>query len=51
MLPKYTIHRAMDEDLYSKMYIELNISMVYGTHLLGIYLVYTTFVFVLVLSK
>ena len=48
---KYTIHRALDGDLFSKSYIELNISMVYDRHLLGIHLVYTTFVLVLVLSE
>ena len=48
---KYTIHLALDGDLFSKSYIELNISMVYDRHLLGIHLVYTTFVLVLVLSE
>ncbi len=45
------VHRALDGDLFSKSYIELNISMVYDRHLLSIYLVYTMFVFVLVLSE
>ena len=51
LLPKYTIHRALDGDLFSKSYIEFNISMVYDRHLLGIHLVYTTFVLVLILSE
>ncbi len=51
LLPKYTIHRALDGDLFSKIYIEFNISVVYDRHLLGIHLVYTTFVLVLVLSE
>ncbi len=51
LLPKYTIHRALDGDLFSDSYIELNISMVYDRHLLSIHLVYTTFVHVLVLSE
>ncbi len=53
LLPKYTIHQALDGDLFSKSYIELNIAimMVYDSHLLGMHLVYTTFVLVLVLSE
>jgi hypothetical protein len=53
LLPKYTIHHALDGDLFSKSYIEFNISMVYDRHLLGIHLrlVYTTFVLVLILSE
>ena len=51
LLPKHTLHRALDGDLFSKSYIELNISMVYDRHLLSIYLVYTMFVLVLVLSE
>ncbi len=53
LLPKYTNHRALDGDLFSKSYIEFNISMVYhdDRHLLGIHLVYTTFVLVLILSE
>jgi hypothetical protein len=43
LLPKYTIHRALDGDLFSISYIELNISMVYDRHLLAILLIYTTF--------
>ena len=50
-LGKYTLHRALDGDLFSESYIELNISMVYDRHLLSIHLVYTTFVLVLVLSE
>ena len=51
LLPKYTIHRALDGERFSKSYIEFNISMVYDRHLLGIHLVYTTFVLVLILSE
>ena len=51
LLPMHTIHRALDGDLFSKSYIELNISMVYDRHILSIHLVYTTFVLVLVLSE
>ena len=47
----YTLHRALDGDLFSESYIELNISIVYDRHLLSIHLVYTTFVLVLVLSE
>ena len=51
LLPKYTLHRALDGDLFSESYIELNISMVYDWHFLSIHLVYTTFVLVLILSE
>ncbi len=51
LLHKYTIYRALDGDLFSKSYIELNILMVYDRCLHGIHLVYTTFVIVLVLSE
>ena len=51
VLPKYAIHRALDGDLFSKSYIELNMSMVYDSHILSLHLVYTTFFLVLVLSE